>query len=113
MLAFVHIHIQWIVGIIFIILYCVTILGLVLVIITENRNPLKTIPWVIVLLLAPGIGLLFYFFFGRDLLRDGGIFVMEHPKTNDFSGLPCFYQHRVYGSVNFSIFIKGEEKTDA
>ena len=51
--------------------------------------------------------------FGRDLLRDGGIFVMEHPKTNDFSGLPCFYQHRVYGSVNFSIFIKGEEKTDA
>lgn len=40
------IHIQWIVGIIFIILYCVTILGLVLVIITENRNPLKTIPWV-------------------------------------------------------------------
>jgi cardiolipin synthase len=36
------IHIQWIVGIIFIILYCVTILGLVLVIITENRNPLKT-----------------------------------------------------------------------
>ena len=63
------IHIQWIVGIIFIILYCVTILGLVLVIITENRNPLKTIPWVIVLLLAPGIGLLFYFFFGQDLRR--------------------------------------------
>lgn len=40
--------------------------GLVLVIIAENRNPLKTIPWVIVLLLAPGIGLLFYFFFGQD-----------------------------------------------
>ena len=51
--------------------------------------------------------------FERDLLRDGGIFVMEHPKTNDFSGLPYFYQHRVYGSVNFSIFIKGGEKTDA
>lgn len=60
------IHIQFIVGTIFIILYCVTILGLVLVIITENRNPLKTIPWVIVLLLAPGAGLLFYFIFGQD-----------------------------------------------
>lgn len=60
------IHIQMIVGTVFIILYMVTILGLVLVIITENRNPLKTIPWVIVLLLAPGIGLLFYFFFGQD-----------------------------------------------
>ena len=50
MLAFIHIYIQWIVGIIFIILYCVTILGLVVVIIAENRNPLKTIPWVIVFL---------------------------------------------------------------
>ncbi len=46
--------------------------------------------------------------FKRDLLRDGGIFVMEHPKTNDFSELPYFYQHRVYGSVNFSIFLKEE-----
>ncbi|RHJ88970.1 cardiolipin synthase [Parabacteroides bouchesdurhonensis] len=60
------IHISFIVGTVFIILYCLTILGLVVVIITENRNPLKTIPWVIVLLLAPGIGLLFYFFFGQD-----------------------------------------------
>lgn len=60
------IHIQTIVGTIFILLYTVTILGLVTVIITENRNPLKTIPWVIVLLLAPGIGLLVYFFFGQD-----------------------------------------------
>jgi len=66
MLAFIQIHIQWIVGIIFIILYTITILGLILVILTENRNPLKTIPWIIVLLFAPGIGLIFYFFFGQD-----------------------------------------------
>lgn len=51
--------------------------------------------------------------FERDLLREGGLFIMEHPKTNDFSGLPYFYQHRVYGSVNFSLFIKEGEKTDA
>ena len=44
--------------------------------------------------------------FEYDLLRDGGIFVMEHPKTNDFSAMPYFSQHRVYGSVNFSIFVK-------
>ncbi len=49
----------------------------------------------------------------RGLLKEGGIFVMEHPKTHDFSGLPFFYQHRIYGSVNFSIFIKEEEKKDA
>ena len=42
----------------------------------------------------------------KDLLKEGGVFVMEHPKTFDFSSLPHFAQHRVYGSVNFSIFVK-------
>jgi 16S rRNA (guanine(966)-N(2))-methyltransferase RsmD len=42
----------------------------------------------------------------KDLLCDGGIFIMEHPRTYDFSDLPYFCQHKVYGSVNFSIFIK-------
>lgn len=51
--------------------------------------------------------------FERDLLREGGLFIMEHPKTNDFSDLPYFFQHRVYGSVNFSLFIKEGERTDA
>lgn len=51
--------------------------------------------------------------FERDLLREGGLFVMEHPKTCDFSALPYFYQHRAYGSVNFSLFIKEEAKTNA
>ena len=46
--------------------------------------------------------------FDRDLLREGGIFVMEHPANYDFSQLPYFDQHRVYGSVNFSIFRKEE-----
>ena len=53
----------------FIILYSITIVGLVLLILLENRNPLKTIPWVIVLIFVPGIGLIFYFFFGRDNRR--------------------------------------------
>lgn len=51
---------------IFILLYSITIIGLIVVIIAENRNPLKTIPWVVVLLLASGVGILFYFFFGQD-----------------------------------------------
>ncbi|MCL2651518.1 MAG: RsmD family RNA methyltransferase [Candidatus Azobacteroides sp.] len=41
----------------------------------------------------------------RNLLNPNGIFVMEHPKEYDFSHLPGFSQRRVYGSVNFSIFI--------
>ena len=38
------------------------------------------------------------------LLKDGGIFVFEHGKQNDFSSHPRFIDHRSYGSVNFSIF---------
>lgn len=38
------------------------------------------------------------------LLAPGGVFVMEHGKNRDFSGLPGFLRHRAYGSVNFSIF---------
>ncbi|MDR1402119.1 MAG: RsmD family RNA methyltransferase [Tannerellaceae bacterium] len=53
------------------------------------------------------------FILERKLLRKGGIFVMEHPKEYDFSSLPYFDQRRVYGSVNFSVFIKEEERKDA
>ncbi|MDR1437214.1 MAG: RsmD family RNA methyltransferase [Candidatus Symbiothrix sp.] len=40
----------------------------------------------------------------RNLIGDGGVFVMEHSRQQDFSSLPHFLQRRVYGSVNFSIF---------
>lgn len=38
------------------------------------------------------------------LLEEGGIFVFEHGKQNDFSQHPRFIEHRSYGSVNFSLF---------
>ena len=53
----------------FIAIYTATVIGIILVVILGNRNPLKTIPWVIVLIFAPGVGLVFYFFFGQDLRR--------------------------------------------
>ena len=42
---------------------------------------------------------------GSDcLLNEGGIFVLEHGKKNDFTQHPHFVEHRSYGSVNFSLF---------
>lgn len=43
---------------------------------------------------------------GSNLLKEGSLFIMEHSKAYDFSSLPYFHQHRAYGSVNFSLFIK-------
>ncbi len=41
---------------------------------------------------------------GSKMIKPGTIFIIEHSRAYDFSALPGFDQHRVYGSVNFSIF---------
>lgn len=38
------------------------------------------------------------------MLKEDTIIIIEHSKKYDFSNLPHFYEHRAYGSVNFSIF---------
>lgn len=38
------------------------------------------------------------------ILRPGGLFIIEHSRTRDFSTLPHFHSRRTYGSVNFSLF---------
>jgi 16S rRNA (guanine(966)-N(2))-methyltransferase RsmD len=40
----------------------------------------------------------------KQLVKEGGMFVMEHSKSLNFSHLPHFSEERVYGSVCFSIF---------
>ena len=47
------------------------------------------------------------------MLHEGGLFVLEHSKNNNFTALPYFIQQRVYGSVNFSFFIKEAARKDA
>ncbi len=42
--------------------------------------------------------------FEKGLLTEGGIFVFEHGKDQDFTQHPHFIEHRSYGSVNFSLF---------
>jgi len=42
--------------------------------------------------------------FENSLLAKDGIFVLEHPRSYDFSGHPHFDDHRKYGKVNFSFF---------
>ena len=46
----------------------------------------------------------------KNLLKEGGIFVMEHSKEYNFSHLPLFKEERKYGSVHFTFFEKREER---
>lgn len=50
-----------------IMLYFCIVIAAVVVVLRENRNPIRALSWVIALIFLPGIGLIFYLFFGRSL----------------------------------------------
>lgn len=47
--------------------YMLSVITVIVVILGENRNPLKSLAWVTVLILLPAVGLVLYFFFGRNV----------------------------------------------
>lgn len=55
------------VTLIILIAYSATIISMVVVVLSENRNPIRSIAWVLALLFLPLVGLIFYLFFGRSL----------------------------------------------
>jgi len=48
------------------ILYFLTVVFIAILIILENRNPVKTISWILILVLLPFAGIVFYLFFGQE-----------------------------------------------
>ena len=49
------------------VLYVITVLAVIIVVLSENRNPVKSMAWMLVLVLLPVVGLLIYLVFGRSL----------------------------------------------
>lgn len=47
--------------------YGITILSVIGIVLSENRNPVKSLAWVTVLLVVPAFGLILYIFFGRSI----------------------------------------------
>lgn len=41
---------------------------------------------------------------GAGILKEDGFFILEHPRSMNFKGQKEFFEHRNYGSVNFSFF---------
>ncbi len=50
--------------------YGMAMLLIVFVVMLENRSPLKAIPWMLVLLFVPVLGVVFYIFFGQNLRKE-------------------------------------------
>lgn len=118
---------------VFQILYGVTALGVVLVIISENRNPLKTLSWILILLLLPLVGLIIFYFFGEDNRKKRLISHKMHKKLNRKSlGRREYYEQQnppaeykglvhllnkmadtpLYGGTSVQFFSSGIEKYD-
>jgi cardiolipin synthase len=45
--------------------YVITLVSAIIVVVLDNRNPVKTISWILVLIFLPYIGILLYIFFGQ------------------------------------------------
>lgn len=51
------------------ILYLLTVASIVVVVISENRNPIKTVAWILAVVFLPFIGIIWYAFFGQDATK--------------------------------------------
>ena len=54
----------------FLLIYFVVTLLVIMRVVMDNRQPVKTMAWVLVLFFMPGVGILFYFFFGQNTRKE-------------------------------------------
>ncbi len=47
------------------IIYAILVIRTILVVVSENGNPIRTLAWVLVLVFIPALGLIFFYFFGQ------------------------------------------------
>jgi cardiolipin synthase len=127
-------EISTLIGTVFFLLYAITIVGLILLILLENRNPLKTIPWILVLIFLPGIGLVIYYFFGRDtrklriitrrIYKKFFFRVKASENKKEINEIPENYRplakllnnsnySNIYFGSDITVFTTGKEKLDS
>lgn len=65
-------------SIILMIVYAVVVVSCIVVVLSENRNPIRSLAWFIALIALPVVGLIFYLFFGRSM--KGQHLISRHNK---------------------------------
>ena len=51
----------------YLVIYAATVILILGIVLAENRNPVKSLAWITVLLLLPIVGIILYIFFGRNI----------------------------------------------
>ena len=67
------------------VIYLILVIGTILVVLTENRNPIKTIAWLLVLFFIPLVGLIFYYIFGQDTRKQRVVNKRYYNKIKNLS----------------------------
>lgn len=112
-------------------LYFLTVIGIVVVVISENRNPIKTVAWILSVVFLPFIGIIWYAFFGQDATKKQVISkrmysklkkrpldemepVVENAFPHEYVNLINLLQNMDYnpllGGNDVKLFTSGEEK---
>ena len=103
------------------ILYFGAIISTIVIIILDNRNPVKTMAWILILLFLPIVGLVFYFFFGRSQRRERIIGQKSYDRllkkpmaeylAQDCSDIPYEYSlsHPAFSSYQSGFSFRGEQ----
>lgn len=113
------------------ILYLLTVISIIVVVISENRNPIKTVAWIMAVVFLPIIGIIWYAFFGQEATRkqviskrmysklkkrplDGMTTVVEHIIPEGHANLVTLLQNMDYtpllGGNSVKLFTSGEDK---
>ena len=71
------------------IFFAVLLLSIIVMEIAENGHPIRTLAWILVLTFLPGVGLLLYFFFGRDRKNRRLVSVEDQERLQANSARAC------------------------
>lgn len=88
--------------------YLIVILTTVFVVILDNRNPVRTMAWILFLFFLPLLGLVFYFFFGRSTRKErliskkGYSFLIKRPMMEFLAQEAFRYPESQYSLCIFS-----------
>ena len=77
----------------FICIYAATTITIIGVILSENRNPVKSLAWVTVLFLLPIVGIILYLFFGRSIKNQRMISRRNRRRLRKYERAPNIDKH--------------------
>lgn len=73
--------------------YALSIVTVIIVILGENRNPVKSLAWVTILILLPAVGLILYIFFGRNIKNKRMLSRRNKRKLLKLRNLPVSHRY--------------------